>query len=92
MFSAKSLLASVAAAGLLFANPAFATSTRAGDSLPSASTMVPVDLARASSPIDDASELRGRKRGALWIFAALAAIGLIIALAASGGNGSDSPG
>jgi hypothetical protein len=85
MIRTKSVLASVAAAGLLFANPAFAASSRSSDPLPSVAAMVPVDVTRASSPVEDSSEL-GAGVGFVFYALALAALIALVVVISDGGD------
>jgi hypothetical protein len=91
MVKLSSVLAGVAAVGLMAAGPAMAQ-TRAADSLPAATVVVdPAAVDRSASPIDDASEL-GRRSSPLLILLLLGAIAAVILIASGGGNGNDSPG
>lgn len=91
MAMTKNVLASVAAAGLLLANPALAQATRSGDALPSAGTQIAaLDFSRAAAPVDEANEANKRSTLLLALFAIIGAVGLLIA--ASSGGGKDSPG
>ena len=87
MTRTKSLLASAAAAGLLVSNPALAASTRSSDALPGAASPV---LSRASAPLTDANNQNPQRARLLALFAAIGAVGLVVAAAAGGGH--DSPG
>lgn len=88
MVKFSSVLAGVAAAGLMAASPALAQ-TRAADSLPAASVVLePAALDRAASPVEDASELAGVST--LLILLILGSIAALIVIASGGGN--DSPG
>lgn len=86
----KSLLVSMAAAGLLVGQTASASATRSTDSIPSLGLKVaPASaVSRGSKPAEDANELFSA--GALLLLFLLAG-GLAIALA-SGGSSNDSPG
>jgi hypothetical protein len=88
MARVKTLLASVAAMGLVFAGPALAA-TRAHDALPSATSIS--DLSRGAAPMTDANAANRRPTLLLILFAALFIGGLIIALSSGGGH-NDSPG
>lgn len=91
MVKTKNVLASVAAAGLLVANPALAQSTRSSDALPSASAPITaIDFSRAAAPVEEASEARRRGTLLLILFGVAVAVGLLIAAGSGGGN--DSPG
>ena len=88
MVKFSSVLAGVAAAGLLVASPALAQ-TRAADSLPATSAVLdPAAVDRSASPVEDASELAGFSPFLIILFLA-AAIGLIVIIS---GGGNDSPG
>jgi hypothetical protein len=90
MVKSHVVLASVATAGLLFANPAFATTTRSGMSLPRTSTALsPAAEFRTSAPLGEANEAGHRRSAILLIFLALVAAGILI-VASTGGH--DSPG
>ena len=87
MGTVKAMLASVAALGLTFANPALA-SIRSGDSLPSSTAVA--EFTRAAAPMTDASEANPQRSRLLLLFLLIGAVGLLIA--ASSGGGKDSPG
>jgi hypothetical protein len=88
MVQSKTVLASVAAFGLAFGNPAFAQSTRSGDAIPSVSV---AQLTRAAAPITKANDANPRQSLLLALFGVIGAAGLLVA-ASSGGGRNDSPG
>jgi hypothetical protein len=91
MIKTKTILASIAVGGLLFANPVLAASTRSADLLPTSGIeLVATDASRVSAPVEDGNAIGGRSTPVLLILFLLIAGGIYAA--ASGGGGNDSPG
>jgi hypothetical protein len=97
MVKTKTLLASVAATGLLFANPAFA-STRSHEALPDAGfELSATDFARSFAPMTGANYLNNEDTEddatvPLIILGLLVAGGLILILSDDDDDDDDSPG
>ena len=90
MSMVRAVLCTLAAGGLVIAQPALASATRSSDALPSVGVAAaPAQaVARGSQPAESASELISP----LWIALIIAALGGIIAIAADGSSNKDSPG
>lgn len=87
----RTVFCTLAAGGLMIAQPAMASATRSSDALPSAGVAAAPAQAvgRGSQPAEATNELNSTA----WIALIIALLGGIIAVAAGGGGGNnDSPG